>query len=104
MKWAALILEVLLRALLPALIEASRDSAEDARGQPGLKRSLRRRVRETWGRAAVLLVLALVLSGCGIRTVYVALCKALHNATYAESDIMESRWRKPHKDTEMRLK
>lgn len=73
MKALLAILEVILRALLPVLLERSRPTAEDSRRQPELRERLRRRVRESWGRHAVVVMLvgALLLSGCGTRTVYV---------------------------------
>ena len=71
MKWLLGILEVALRALLPVLREELRDSAEDARRQPELRQRLSHRVRQTWGKACLLLCLALVLAGCATRTVYV---------------------------------
>jgi len=71
MRWLLAILEVVLRALLPALRKELRDSAEDARRQPGLRERLCRRMGETWGKAGLLLCLALLLAGCATRTVYV---------------------------------
>lgn len=73
MNWIAAILQVLLRALLPVLFERSQPRAEDSRRQPELRDRLRRRVRKTWGGAALALLLAtaLLLAGCGTRTVYV---------------------------------
>ena len=73
MRWIVAILEVVLRALLPVLFERSRPTAEDSRTQPELRDRLRRRVRKTWGGAALALLLAtaLLVSGCGTRTIYV---------------------------------
>ena len=73
MKALLAILEVILRALLPVLLERSQPTAEDGRRQPELRDRLRRRVRESWGRYAVIVLLAggLLLPGCGTRTVYV---------------------------------
>jgi len=64
----------LLRALIPALVHASKDTAEDGAPATELRDSLRRRVRETWGKAArvgVLVVCLVSLSGCFTRTIYV---------------------------------
>jgi len=68
------ILDVLLRALLPILFERSKPTAEDSRRNTQLRDSLRRRVRQSWGKgglACVCLAVILLLPGCGIRTVYV---------------------------------
>jgi len=89
MTWLVAILEVVLRALLPVLFEKSRSTAEDSQRQPELGDRLRRRVQKTWGtgkRVCLCLVVLLVLSGCGTRTVYVPpgepvrLRKTIHNA------------------------
>ena len=73
MNWIVAILEVVLRAFLPVLFERSEHRAEDSRRQAEVRDRLRRRVRKTWGGATLTLVLAaaLLLSGCGTRTVYV---------------------------------
>jgi len=57
----------LLKVLLPLLLVEGRDSAEESRRRPELRKRLLGRVRET---GLVVVVLALVLSGCG-RVVYV---------------------------------
>lgn len=88
MTWIVAILEVVLRALLPVLFERSRPTAEDSAAQPELRDRLRRRVREAWGRNALILLLAtaLLLSGCGTRTIYmpsgepVRLRETIHSA------------------------
>jgi len=71
MRWLLAILEMVLTALLPVLREELRDSAEDARRQPELRDRLRRRVWNTWGKASLVLSLALFLPGCATHTVYV---------------------------------
>lgn len=76
MAWLLQILGVILRVLLPALLKRDEPTCEDAQRQPELRRRLQERVRETWGRSAVILVLVLslvVFAGCGrgTRTVYV---------------------------------
>jgi len=68
------ILDVLLRALLPILFERSKPTAEDSRRNTQLRDSLRRRVRQSWGKGGltcVCLAVILLLPGCAIRTVYV---------------------------------
>jgi len=70
-KWLLAILEVVLRALLPVLAERWRDTQEDAMRRPELRERLRRRVWETWVKASLVLSLALFLTGCATRTVYV---------------------------------
>ena len=70
MQWLATFLVALLRAFLPALIEASKDTAEEGGRQPELKARLRAKVRETWGRAAVCVLLLVLVTGCGTRTIY----------------------------------
>ena len=67
-------LVALLRALIPALVQASKDTAEEGSRAPEVRDRLRKRVRETWGKAARIGVLALCLvslSGCFTRTIYV---------------------------------
>ena len=67
-------LVALLRVLIPALVHASKDTAEDGSPAIDLRDSLRRRVRETWGKAArvsVLVICLVSLSGCFARTIYV---------------------------------
>jgi len=67
-------LVALLRALIPALVRASKDSAEEGARAPEVRDRLRQRVRETWGKAARVTLLALCLvslSGCFTRTIYV---------------------------------
>ena len=67
-------LVALLRALIPALVHASKDSAEEGARAPEVRDRLRQRIRETWGKAARVTLLALCLvslSGCFTRTIYV---------------------------------
>ena len=71
MTWLLAILEALLRALLPVLFERSRPHAEDSRRQPELRDRLRRRVRKTWGAAVMVLLMVVLIPGCGTRTIYV---------------------------------
>jgi len=71
MNWIVALLEVVIRALLPVLAERWRDMQEDAMRRPQFRERLRRRVRETWGKACLLLCLALLLTGCATRSVYV---------------------------------
>ena len=68
MKALIAILVAVLQVLLPALLKSARPSAEDSAPQPELKARLRRRVRQTW---AVVLLCALLLSGCANRTILV---------------------------------
>jgi len=71
MNWVAVILEAVLRALLPAIFRASKRTAEDGVTRPELRERLRRRVRRTWGRAVIVLLVILLLPGCGTRIIYV---------------------------------
>ena len=71
MKALLAILDVILRALLPVLLERSQPTAEDGQRQAALRDRLRRRVRARWAKAALCMLLALSLAGCGTRTVYV---------------------------------
>ncbi|MBM4019875.1 MAG: hypothetical protein FJ288_16395 [Planctomycetes bacterium] len=74
MQWLTAILTAILQALLPALFQASRDTAEESARQPALRDRLRRRVKETWRTASRILICAaaaLLVAGCGVRTVYV---------------------------------
>ena|GEM_PF-473361 len=82
MKELTLLLRVLfgaiLRAVLPAAFEAareaSRDTAEDSRPQPELRTRLQNRVRARWSRTGavgVFVLCAVMLAGCGVKTVYV---------------------------------
>ncbi|MGE4157608.1 MAG: hypothetical protein AB7F75_00760 [Planctomycetota bacterium] len=67
-------LVALLRALIPALVAASKDTSEEGARAPEVRDRLRQRVRETWGKAARVGVLAfclISLSGCFTRTIYV---------------------------------
>lgn len=76
MAWLLQILGVILRALLPAILERREPTSEDGVRRPGLRGRLQDRVRDTWARSAVILVLVLslvVVTGCGraTRTIYV---------------------------------
>ena len=67
-------LVALLRALIPALVQASKDTAEEGSRAHEVRDRLRKRVRETWSKAARIGVLAICLvslSGCFTRTIYV---------------------------------
>ncbi len=68
------VLRVFFPAAFAEMKDAARDTAEDARPQPELKTRLRERIRARWGRAGTagaLALCALLLAGCGTRTVYV---------------------------------
>jgi len=69
--WVVEILTVILRALLPAIFKASKSTAEDAAPQTELRDKLRTRVRSTWGKVVIILLIVLLLPGCGTRTIYV---------------------------------
>ena len=68
MKWLIAILTAVLQALLPWLVKQSKDTVQDAHRDHRTRDKLRDRVRKHWVIAFALLVL---LSGCGVRTVYV---------------------------------
>jgi hypothetical protein len=64
----------LVRIFLPALMEAAEPRYEDASPNAELREKLKRKVRSAWGKIAALLppmLLAVFLSGCSARTVYV---------------------------------
>ena len=65
------IIVAILRALLPALFEQAKDTAEDGRRRPKLRDDLRKKVLRTWGSRSAMILVLLVLPGCGVRTVYV---------------------------------
>lgn len=71
MRWVIAILEVVLRALLPAIFKASKHTAEDGATQAELRERLRRKVRKTWRLGVLVLLVILLLPGCGTRTIYV---------------------------------
>ena len=71
MRWVIAILEALLRALLPAILKASKHTAEDGATQAELRERLRRKVRKTWRLGILILLVVLLLPGCGTRTIYV---------------------------------
>jgi len=67
-------LVALLRAFLPVIVQSSKDTPEDGSENIELRDRLRKRVRDTWGKAARLSVLAICLvslSGCFTRVIYV---------------------------------
>jgi len=82
------ILTAILQAILPFLFRATERKAEDGAKQTELRDRLRGRVHRTWGKAALVLCLglSLIVSGCGLRTVYVSdgepvrLRATIHNA------------------------
>jgi hypothetical protein len=64
----------LLRAFLPVIVQSSKDRSEDGDANIELRERLRKRVRDTWGKAARLSLLAICLvslSGCFTRVIYV---------------------------------
>ncbi len=69
--WVSVII-ALLRVLIPALVQASKPVAEDGDPQFELRDRLRKRVRETWGHLAPVLLCLFVLTGCTPRTIYVS--------------------------------
>ena len=71
MRWVIAILEAVLRALVPAIFKASKHTAEDGATQAELRERLRRKVRRTWRLGILLLLVVLLLPGCGTRTIYV---------------------------------
>ena len=60
-----------IRVFLPAVITASKPTAEDGDKTTTLRDMLRDRVRGTWGRGVVVLLLCVALAGCASRTIYV---------------------------------
>ena len=68
MKILVTIIVELLRLLLPALFESAKPTAQDSASQPELKKRLRAKVRQTW---VVVILCAVFLTGCGMKTVYV---------------------------------
>jgi len=78
MNWIAIltaVLTVVLRVVLPALLKRGRPSVENADARRALRRRLREKVLQTWGKAGAVLLLAAILwgtSGCqSPRTIYV---------------------------------
>lgn len=71
MRWVIAILEIVLRALLPAIFKASKHTAEDGAKQPELRERLRRKVRKAWRLGILILLVVLLVPGCGTRTIYV---------------------------------
>ena len=74
MSWLVSLIVALLRIFLPAILEAVQPRYEDASPNVEVREKLKEKVRSTWSNMAVLLppaVLALLLSGCSARTVYV---------------------------------
>lgn len=69
MQWLIAILTAVLHALLPFLIEQSRDTAEDAHPNRHVRDRLRDTIRRHW--LIAVLILPMLLAGCGTRTVYV---------------------------------
>ena len=63
--------KVFLEVLLPFLKKETQDTAVDGAVDKQLKQRLRDRIKQTWGNAAKIIVIAIILSGCGVRTVYV---------------------------------
>lgn len=71
MKIVIDILVALIRVFLPAIIETATPTAEDGDKALDLRDTLRDRVRGTWGKVGIMLVLLLLLVGCAARTVYI---------------------------------
>ena len=71
MKWLAAIIAVAVQVLVALLAKQSRRTAEDGRRQPELRERLRSKVRRTWKLGIVILIVVLLLPGCGTRTIYV---------------------------------
>jgi len=71
MKWLAAIIAVVVQVLVAILAKRSRSTAEDGRRQPELRDRLRSKVRKTWKLGIVILIVVLLLPGCGTRTIYV---------------------------------
>ena len=63
------LLEIIIRALLPALAAGASPSCEDGARQPALRAKLEERIRSTWGKVVLVLVV-LAISGC-TRTILV---------------------------------
>jgi len=61
----------LLRVLLPVLFKAAKKTSEDGSTARVLRDTLRKRIRETWGRGAVTLLFLVCFVGCANRTIYV---------------------------------
>lgn len=65
------ILIAVIRTFLPAVVTAAKPTAEDGDKATTLRDTLRERVRGTWGRGVVVLLLCVALAGCAARTIYV---------------------------------
>lgn len=71
MKIVIDIVVALLRAFLPAMIDAATPTAEDGDKATDLRDALRSKVRGSWGKTALVLVLCFAVVGCAARTIYV---------------------------------
>jgi len=60
----------LLKVFLPVIIEKSKDTMEDSKADPEIKRKLKSQIRAAWGGAALFVIL-MFIPGCFTRTIYV---------------------------------
>ena len=74
MNWLVTLIVALLRVFLPAIAANAKDTAEDGKRDSTLRKRLRDRVRQGWGRVCLwpaIPIIVCLLSGCATRTVYV---------------------------------